>query len=221
MGHSICTAKKHPYQQLNRIKQFPTAWPTRSTGVYQCRICFFITSQLLAGILPEFAPIAPTQPSLPISALFHDAAIHEDPLTHAEKLVVDALDDLESTGALQATNQMSIEALLNPEGERETMDESTDEEIYQAVMDARNARENINQNGGDDADSDDGPVQARPTVREVLQAAATLNRYIDELDDPIARKLETTLGSFKHQLRLNRAKSMKSTVLTDFFSHRV
>ena len=105
-------------------------------------------------------------PSLPISALIHDAALHEDPLAHAEKLVVDALDDLESTGALQATNRMSIEALLNPEGKRETMDESTDEEIYQAV--------------------DDGPVQTCPTIHEVLQAAATLNRYIDELDDPIA-----------------------------------
>ena len=138
----------------------------------------------------------------------------------AEKLVVDALDDLESTGALQAMNRMSIEALLNPEGERETMDEATDEEIYHAVIDAINARENIDQNGSDDVDSD-GPVQTRPSVREVLQAAATLDRYIDELDDPIARKLETTLGSFKHQLRLNRTKSMKSTVLTDFFFRRV
>ena len=52
-----------------------------------------------------------------------------------------------------------------------------------------------------------------------LQAAATLNRDIDELDDLIARKLETMLGSFKYQLHLNRAKSMKSTSLTDFFSH--
>ena len=210
----ITTSAIYDINQLQAMRLADTAW--KEVDVTTIRNCW-----KKAGILPEFAPIAPTQPSLPISALIHDATIHEDPLTHAEKLVVDALDDLESTGALQATNRMSIEALLNPEGERETMDESTDEEIYQAVMDARNARENIDQNGGDDADSDDGPVQARPTVREVLQAAATLNRYIDELDDPIARKLETTLGSFKHQLRLNRAKSMKSTVLTDFFSHRV
>ena len=48
--------------------------------------------------------------------------------------------------------------------------------------------------------SNDGPVQTRPTICEVLQAAATLNRYIDELDDPIAPKLETNLGSFKYQL---------------------
>jgi hypothetical protein len=152
--------------------------------------------------LPEFAPVAPMQPSLPISALIHDATTHKDPLTHAEKLVVDALDDLESTGALQATNQMSIEALLNPEGEHETMDEATNKEIYHVVINAINTHENINQNGGDDVNSD-GPVQTHPSVHEVLQAAATLNRYIDELDDPIARKLETTLGSFKHQLCLN------------------
>jgi len=139
-----------------------------------------------AGILPEFSPITPMQPSLPISTLIHDAALHEDPLTHAEKLVVDALDDLESTGALQAMNQMSIEALLNPEGKCKTMDESTDEEIYQVVINVINAHENIDWNGGDDANSDDGPVQTHPSVCEVLQAAATLNRYIDELDDPIA-----------------------------------
>jgi len=64
-------------------------------------------------------------------------------------------------------------------------------------------------------------VKDRKHIREVLQAAATLNRYIDELDDPIAWKLETNLGSFKYQLCLNQAKSMKSTILTDFFSHRV
>ena len=81
---------------------------------------------------------------------------------------------------------MSIKALLNPEGKHKTMDKSTDKEIYQAVIDVINACENINQNGGDDADSDDSPVQTYPTAHKVLQAAAILNRYINELDDPIA-----------------------------------
>ena len=87
-------------------------------------------------------------------------------------------DDLESTGALQATNRMSIKALLNPEGKCETMDESTDEEIYQVVINAINACENIDWNCGGDADSDDGPVQTCPTACKVLQAAVTLNRYM-------------------------------------------
>ena len=112
---------------------------------------------------------------------------------------------------------MNIEAILNPEGERKIMGESTDE-IYQAVINAIDACENINENGGDDLDSD-GPVQAHPTSCKVLQAAVVINRYIDKLDDPIAQKLEMTLGSLNHQLHLQQAKSMKSTTLTDYFSH--
>ena len=77
--------------------------------------------------------------------------------------------------------------------------------------------ENIDKNGGDNLDCD-GPVQTHPTVCKVLQAVAVVNRYIDELDDPIAQKLEITLGSFNHQLHLHKAKSMKSTILTDYFS---
>jgi hypothetical protein len=117
---------------------------------------------------------------------------------------------------------MDIEALLNPEGkgQSQTMDESTDEEIYQVIMDAVDAHENIDNNGndGDDVDCNDGPVEACPTIHKVWQAAVVLSRYIDELDDPIARKPETILGSFNHQLCLDQAKSMQDTVLTDFFS---
>ena len=44
------------------------------------------------------------------------------------------------------------------------------------TIDAINTWENTDRNGGDaDSDVDDGPVQTCPTVREVLQAAATLN----------------------------------------------
>jgi hypothetical protein len=80
--------------------------------------------------------------------------------------------------------------------------QSTDEEIYP------DARENIDKNGSDDVAFDDGPTEARPTIREVQQAAVVLSRYIDKLNDPIARKLETILGSFNHQLHLDQAKLM-------------
>jgi hypothetical protein len=115
---------------------------------------------------------------------------------------------------------MDIEALLNPEGkgQSQTMDESTDEEIYQVIMDAVDAHENIDNNGSDDVDCNNGPVEACPTIHKVWQAAVVLSRYIDELDDPIARKPETILGSFNHQLCLDQAKSMQDTVLTNFFS---
>jgi len=43
--------------------------------------------------------------------------------------------------------------------------------------------ENIEINGGDDGD-DDVPAEPRPTRRDVLKAASTISRYIDDLDDP-------------------------------------
>jgi hypothetical protein len=44
---------------------------------------------------------------------------------------------------------MDIESLLNPEGESPVLTETSDREIYQAVMDANTARENIEINSGD------------------------------------------------------------------------
>ena len=50
----------------------------------------------------------------------------------------------------------NIEALLNPEGEFQvlTMTETSDREIYQAVMDAIEACDNMEINSGDDIELD-------------------------------------------------------------------
>jgi hypothetical protein len=86
-----------------------------------------------------------------------------DPVAEAEKQVEAALDDLINRGALQACNHMDIKHLLNP-GESQVMTEASDEEIFQSVMDAIEARENININGGDDVDHDNGvTIEPRPT----------------------------------------------------------
>ncbi|KAH9010800.1 hypothetical protein EDB85DRAFT_2047701 [Lactarius pseudohatsudake] len=53
-------------------------------------------------------------------------------------------------------SRMEIKSLLNPAGESHIMTEATDTDIYQAVMDAIEARENMEKNGGDDVD-EDGP----------------------------------------------------------------
>ena len=68
---------------------------------------------------------------------------------------------------------MNIEAILNPEGERKIMGESTDE-IYQAVINAIDACENINENGGDDLDSD-GPVQV---LNIIMRSSVRVIRFI-------------------------------------------
>ncbi|KIM36342.1 hypothetical protein M413DRAFT_78330 [Hebeloma cylindrosporum] len=111
---------------------------------------------------------------------------------------------------------MDIEALLNPEGESHVLTETSDREIYQAVMDAIEARENIDITGGDDIE-DGIPINPRPTHRDALKATATIARYIEDLNDPIARKMESLLASFNMKIRLDESRAMKHTVLTDFF----
>ena len=95
------------------------------------------------------------------------------------------------------------------------MDESTDEEIYEAVMDARKEDE-----AGDNDNENGNPADIRPTRKEALSAALTIQKYIQDIDDPFARQLEGILGSFGHQTRLLEAQSMVPTLLTDFFSHK-
>ena len=83
-------------------------------------------------------------------------------------------------------------------------------------LDAVKARENNEINGGDDVDEgvDTEPLLTR---REVLKAVSTINKYIDGLDDPVSRKIEGLLRSFNQQLHLNETKTMKNTVLTNYF----
>src|ERR1700678_2955012 len=51
-----------------------------------------------------------------------------------------------------------------------------------------------------------------------LAAVSTLSKYISDLDEPFARKLEVVLTSFSRQTRLDASNSLQSTTLTDFFA---
>ena len=95
-----------------------------------------------------------------------------DPIAHVEKQVEFALDDLVSR-ALQHQNRMDITALLNPHGKSYVLTEANDNDIYHAVMDAIEARENIDHDDGDDVDQD-GPIEPCPSHREVLTAVSTI-----------------------------------------------
>jgi len=80
--------------------------------------------------------------------------------------------------------------------------ETSDEEIYQAVIDSISARENIEIKGGDDVD-DNGPVEPHPTRCEVLKVVSTIGKYTNDLNDPFAQKIEALqLASFTRQLCL-------------------
>ena len=57
-----------------------------------------------------------------------------------------------------------------------------------------------------------------PAYQEVLRAASTIKHYIDSIGDPIARKLEVTLASFTRQTRLEQARTLTTTKITDYFT---
>ena len=117
-------------------------------------------------------------------------------VSHAETLGTAALDELEATGALQRPNWMGITELLNPAIEANDISGTTDQDIYECVMEVKRMREHEGLNS-DDVDIPE-PV---PTHCEALQAALALKRYLHTFGDDMsfACKLEGLLGLFGQQ----------------------
>lgn len=89
-----------------------------------------------ANILPKITDTTLlTQPTLPITSLIH----LQDPIAAAEDEVITALDELESTGALQHSNQIDISDLLNLADEAHFLSSTSDEDIFNAVMENKQA----------------------------------------------------------------------------------
>ncbi|KAJ7882873.1 hypothetical protein B0H13DRAFT_1629328, partial [Mycena leptocephala] len=78
----------------------------------------------------------------------------------------------------------------------------------------RNGEQDREKNGGDD----DEEVEPKPSRKEVLQAASTLCKYIADLDDPFARKMEAMLSMFGHETCREEARAMVDTEITDYFT---
>ena len=169
-----------------------------------------------ADILPPMDSSAIAQPTVPISSLLHTFSHDQDPIIATENELRCALDDLENTGVLQSKNWMDIKALINPPDESRMTKDTTDEEICQAVL---AAHEKQTANGGDDTIEDDASPEPHPTYCEVFRAASVINRYVEHIDNLVARKLEATLASFGHQIRLERSQTLTTTQITDYFHH--
>ena len=144
-----------------------------------------------------------------------NSLVQTDPVAHAERQVEEAIDKLIATGALPTGNRMDIEYLLNSPGESCVLTETSDQEIYEAVIDAITACENLDISGSDDVGN--GPIEPCPTCRDVLKAVSIIEKYTSDLNDPLARKIEALLGLFNRQLHLKEARGMKNAALTDFF----
>ena len=84
-------------------------------------------------------------------------------------------------------------------------------------MEGIEAHANIKINRRDDI-NDGIPTDPYPTHCDALKAASTIcNRYIEDLNDPITRKMEALLATFNMKIRLDESRALKHTLLTDFF----
>ena len=74
------------------------------------------------------------------------------------------------------------------------------------------AQQMMEVNGGDNVVED--TVEAKPTCKEALMATFTLQKYITDINEPFAHKLEGILASFGHQTRLEDVHMMETTYIT-------
>ena len=66
-------------------------------------------------------------------------------------------------------------------------------------------------------DIDDDILLSLTQPDDIFKVASTIGKYTDDLNEPIAHKLEATLASFHTQLCLDETKTMKNRVITDLF----
>jgi hypothetical protein len=219
---NVTPSEIYDINQLQAMRLADLAWhEVDTTTIRHCWQKAGILPPIDSSVLAQAA--AATQPAIPISSLLHipsssRIARDQDPIVATESELRCALDDLEKTGVLQSKNRMDIEALLNPSEESRMTDDTTDEEICQAVLAAHNAEEQPINGRNDDVEDDTSPEPC-PTYREVFQAASVINRYAEHIDSPAARKLEAILASFGRQMWLDRSQALTTTHITDYFHH--
>ena len=115
---------------------------------------------------------------------------------------------------------MDIENLLNPAGETPILTETSDEDIFQSVMEpSKHVRTLKSMDVDNGVETEPQPTRLRCKVLKAVSIdyQQILLKYIDGLDDPVSHKIEGFLWLFNWKLRLNKAKKMKDTILTKYF----
>jgi hypothetical protein len=115
---------------------------------------------------------------------------------------------------------MDMAELLNPTIESHNLFETTDNDIFNSVMDAKQFEENAGGDNGNGNGNGDDIALTGPTCREALQASLILRKYVASLNDPSARRLELMLGSFGQWTRAVKMQGTIDTKLTDYFVHK-
>ena len=208
--NEVDPSKIYDIDQLEAMRLADLAWNQVDTTTI--RNCW-----RKSGILPDNSNTSETlpPPSIPITSLLSSPA-PPDPTARAENDIADSLAELEKRGVLPRANRMDIDELLNPEPEREIIATNvSDEEIFESVRERRRGEEMMEINGGDDTNEE---IIDMPSHRDALAASLTLQRYVADLDDPCARKLEAILAGFGRQVRLQESRDMKPTLITSYFT---
>lgn len=185
----VTPALIYDLDQLEAMRLADAAW--RDVGSQTIANCWRKT-----GILPDTA-----------SADRVDAG-----LGCAEEQVTNTLKELVERGVLVARNRMAIDELLNPvgpnaESESSMMDGSTLMQILECVQERHSVA----------AAENDVEPEILPTRKEALAAVATLSKFISVANTPFARKLEGMIATFGRETRLDMAKSMHDTEITEYF----
>jgi hypothetical protein len=97
--------------------------------------------------------------------------------------------------------------------------DATDEDIYHAVMDAKEAWE---RSGDSSDDTDTAVVKQVTTQKEALQGAMAILNYLGTWDDPFARQVEAIMGLFGRNLKTRALKmqGMRDDKITNYFSRQ-
>src|SRR5260221_9338933 len=113
----ITPSEIYDINQLEGMRLAQMAWSeVDASTIHHC--------WLKAGILPDSAFLTNglQPPRITVSSLL----CADDPIKSAERNVESSLDELEQTGVLQGANRLELNDLLNPEPERQVVDQGTD-----------------------------------------------------------------------------------------------
>jgi hypothetical protein len=206
---NVSVTSIYDIDQLEAMRLAEVAWNDISSETI--RNCWHKT-----GILPEHLSATLSAPSIPISSLLNSTDV--DPITCAEKEVLDSLAQLGSTGILKQANMMDLGQLLDLQKENELIEDISDVEIFEAVMSGQETRSNKKHEGKEDDDNDEVVVVEKPNRAAALEASFVLQGFVSDLDDPFACEMRAVLAKFGRRMRSEQARSLQATRITDYFT---
>jgi hypothetical protein len=206
----VTPSQIYDIDQLTAMRLAETAWDEVSAEtIYNC----WLKARILPSSLVESSRTDLQHPPPALSDV--------EFTVEADKEVSQALDNLQERGVLQKSNRMDIDDFVEPADEdgMEGGNEGKEvQDIYDAVMEAAEAREMMEINGGDDVDPSKSTPP--PTTAEVLRAAETVKAYISDINVPSARQLEGLLGTLSREARREQSQKLRETKIIDYFKPR-